>query len=72
MEPLARILVVTGLVFVAVGLLLHFAPSVPFLGKLPGDVRIERPGLSIHVPITTCLLLSLVLSAVLWLVGKLR
>ena len=72
MEPLARILVIAGLVLVGVGLLLYLMPSVPLLGKLPGDLRIERPGFRLHVPLTTCLLLSAGLSLVLWLVSRLR
>lgn len=68
----ARFLIVIGLALVALGLLLHFGPSVPLLGKLPGDVRIERPGVRIYIPITSCLLLSVVLSAVLWLFSRLR
>lgn len=69
---MARTLVITGLVLVALGLVLHFGPSVPWLGRLPGDVRIERPGLRIHLPITSSLLLSLALSAALWLFSRLR
>jgi len=69
---MTRTLIVTGLVLVALGLLLHFGPSVPLLGRLPGDIRIERPGLRIYVPLTSSVLLSLALSALLWLVSRLR
>jgi hypothetical protein len=71
-ESLARFLVLAGILLVAVGLLLHAGPSIPWLGRLPGDIRIERPGVRIYVPITTCVLLSLVVSGVLWLVSRLR
>jgi hypothetical protein len=71
-DPLARTLVIAGVVLVAVGLLLHLGPSVPVLGKLPGDLRIERPGLRVYLPITTCVLLSAALSGLLWLLSKLR
>lgn len=56
---------------VALALLLHLAPSLP-LGRLPGDLRIERPGLRVFVPITTCLLLSALLSGLIWLISRLR
>lgn len=69
---MARTLVIAGLVLVALGLVLHFGPSVPWLGRLPGDVRIERPGLRIYLPITSSLLLSLALSAALWLFSRFR
>jgi hypothetical protein len=42
------------------------------LGRLPGDLRIERPGFRFYLPITTCLLVSGVLSLALWLLSKLR
>ena len=52
MDPLARSLTIAGLVFLALGVLLQAGPSIPLIGKLPGDIRIERPGLRIYVPIT--------------------
>jgi hypothetical protein len=72
MDSLARTLVVVGLVLATLGVLLHFGPSIPLLGKLPGDLRIERPGLRVYLPITTCLLLSFVLSGALWLFSRMR
>ena len=71
-DSVARTLIIAGLVFVALGLLLYAHPSVPFLGRLPGDLRIERPGLRIYFPITTCLVVSAALSAALWLFSKFR
>jgi len=71
-ESLARTLIVAGLVLVALGLLLYAGPPIPLLGRLPGDIRIERPGFRLFVPITSCVLVSLVVSAVLWLLSKLR
>ena len=44
----------------------------PFLRELPGDLRIERPGFRLYIPITTCVVVSLVLSLALWLFSKLR
>ena len=72
MEPLGRSLILLGLALVGAGLLLHFGPAVPLLGRLPGDLRIERPGLRLYLPITSCLLLSAIASGVLWLVSRLR
>ena len=72
MESASRVLVIAGLCLVAVGALLHFAPSLPWLGKLPGDIRIERPGFRVVIPITTCLVISAALNALVWLVSKLR
>ena len=72
MEPLGRIFVFSGLLLVVVGLLLYAAPSVPFLGKLPGDLRIERPGFRFYFPITTCILISVGVSFFLGALSKVR
>lgn len=72
MDSLARTLVVVGVALVALGLLLYLHPSLPVLGRLPGDLRIERGNLRIYLPVTSCLVVSLVLSGVLWILSKLR
>ena len=72
MESLSRTLVIAGIVLVAAGLLLSLGPGVPLLGRLPGDIRIERPGFRFFFPLTSSLLISAVLSAALWLFAKLR
>jgi hypothetical protein len=71
-DALGRSLVILGIVFVAVGLLLHASPQIPLLGKLPGDLRIERPGFRFYFPLTTCLVLSAVLSLLAHLFSRLR
>ena len=71
MGPLPRALIVLGVLLVVLGVILSIAPSLP-LGRLPGDLRIERPGVRVYLPITTSLLASAVLSLALWLFSKLR
>jgi DUF2905 family protein len=65
-------LVIVGLVITAIGLLWVLAPSMPWLGKLPGDIRVERDGFSFYFPVVTCLLLSVLVSLVVWLIRALR
>lgn len=57
-----------GVVIAGIGLVWLLAPSIPWLGKLPGDIRIERDNTHIYIPITTCVLLSLLLTGIMWLV----
>ena len=71
-DSISRTLIIAGVVLVTLGLLLYAIPSVPLLGKLPGDVRIERPGFRLYFPFTTCAIVSLILSAAFWLFSKLR
>jgi hypothetical protein len=70
-SSVARALIIVGVLFVALGLLLSVFPSLP-LGRLPGDLRIERPGVRFYFPITSSLLVSAVLSAAFWLFSKWR
>jgi hypothetical protein len=72
METMSRTLIVVGLAIAGIGLLLHFGPSLPWLGRLPGDIRIERPGFRVYIPVATCLVLSVGLSAILWFLSKFR
>ena len=67
MQGLGRTLIVFGLVLVVVGVILSFAPKIPWLGRLPGDIYIHRGSFTFYFPLTTCVLLGLILSLVLYL-----
>lgn len=62
---MARVLIVVGLVLVMVGLLWPFLSRIG-LGRLPGDIVVQRDHMTFYFPIVTCLLLSLLLSAAFW------
>ncbi len=64
-----RTLIVLGLVLVAAGLLWPFVGRLG-LGRLPGDIVIERPNFSFYFPLATSLLISLALSVIIWLVNR--
>jgi len=66
------LLLVLGLVLAGIGLIWILAPSIPWLGSLPGDIRIERENFRFYFPLVTCLLLSLALSLIVWIVRLLR
>lgn len=70
LPQLGRTLVAVGLVLLLVGVALMLGPRVPWLGRLPGDILIERPGFRFYFPLATCLLLSLLITAVLWLLRR--
>lgn len=61
-----RLLLVTGALLLLTGFLWPWASRIPF-GRLPGDLLIDRPGFRLYVPITTMLVVSVVVSAILWL-----
>ena len=68
MQHPAWALVIIGGLIVVVGLVWLALPAVPWLGKLPGDIMIERENFRFYFPLATCVLVSLVLTAVMWLV----
>jgi hypothetical protein len=72
MDAVPRVLIITGLALLVAGLLLYLAPHVPWLGRLPGDIRVERPNFRFYAPLTTSIIISVVLSLVLWLVARWR
>lgn len=61
---LPRLFIAIGVVFLIVGGLLSLIDKVPGLGRLPGDIYIRRPGFTLYIPITTMLLISLILSLI--------
>ena len=67
MNGLGRLLIITGLVLAAIGLIISLGPRIPWLGKLPGDIHIKRENFSFYFPIATSVLVSLLLSFILWL-----
>ena len=65
---LGRMLIVAGIVLVVAGLLFTFAERLPVkLGRLPGDIYIHGRNSSFYFPLTTCILVSVILSLVMWL-----
>ena len=72
LQPLGRALIFFGVILAGFGLVLLLAPKVPWLGRLPGDILIQRERFSFYFPLTSCLLASLLLSLLLWLAGRLK
>ena len=71
MNDVAKILVVIGLGIAGLGALIWLAGKAGLpLGRLPGDIRIDRDNFKFYFPLTTCILISLVLTLVMWLLRK--
>ena len=67
--PVSRLLIIFGVVLIALGLAWPLIAKLG-LGRLPGDIVIERENFKLYLPITTSLLISAVLSLILWLVNR--
>lgn len=64
-----KILIITGIVILSIGLLWPLITKLP-IGKLPGDIMIDKPGLKVFIPVTSMILLSIIVSVILWLIRK--
>ena len=71
MNDLGKMLVVGGLVMAAIGALLWSGFGRGWLGRLPGDIHYTRDNFSFNFPIVTCVLASVILSFILWILRKL-
>ena len=63
---IGRMLVIAGAILIVVGLAWPWLGKLP-LGRLPGDIAIERPDLKVYIPITTMIVISVIVSLLLWL-----
>jgi hypothetical protein len=71
MQAAGKYIIVVGVLVILVGLILMlFGNKLSWLGHLPGDIKVERENFKFYFPITTMILLSSVISAIVWLVRK--
>ena len=66
---MARLLIIAGVILIAVGVVVALLPKIPWLGKLPGDILIKRENMTFYFPLATCILLSLIISFIIFLVN---
>jgi hypothetical protein len=59
---MAKTLIIFGVILVIAGLILHFAGKMPYIGRLPGDILIEKKNFTFYFPLTTCILISILLT----------
>ena len=69
-NDIGRLLVVFGVLIALAGVALLLLGGVPWLGRLPGDIHIERGNWTFYFPLATSLLLSVVLTLILWIIGR--
>ncbi|MBI4380831.1 MAG: DUF2905 domain-containing protein [candidate division NC10 bacterium] len=62
MDSFAKLLILFGVILAAVGGLMLFIGKVPYIGRLPGDIYVQRKNFSFYFPLTTSILLSIVLT----------
>lgn len=67
---LGKGLILIGLLITAVGVLFLFSEKIGWIGRLPGDITIRRGNFTVHFPLATCLIISVLLSLLIWLFRK--
>lgn len=72
LHSIGRWFVLIGLILAGCGLVLLLTSRIPWLGRLPGDIIIQREHATWYFPLASCLLVSVMLTLLLWLVNRIR
>ncbi len=70
LPQIGKLLIISGVLLVLIGILLLFTDKIPFLGKMPGDIVYRKGNFTLYVPIVSMILLSLLLTIILKLFRK--
>lgn len=70
LQYIGKFLIIFGAIIIAIGGLLLLSGRVPWLGRLPGDIVIQKRNFTFYFPLATSILLSLILTLLLWILGK--
>lgn len=71
-QNLGRLLIIVGIAIIALGAILFFFNKIPFLGKLPGDIMIQRKNFTFYFPIVTSIVISILLSLIFYFISRLK
>lgn len=69
-QGIGRLLIITGIALLIIGALFLFSGRLPWIGRLPGDIIIQKKNFTFYFPLATSILLSIVISLILWLIGR--
>jgi len=69
---IGKFLIFLGILIILLGLIFTFGGKIPYLGRLPGDIIIHRGNFHFYFPIKTCILISLILTFIFWIIKILR
>ena len=70
MQEIGKTLIIFGVILIGVGLFLVFFQKIPFLGKLPGDICIQKKNFTFYFPLATSVILSIIISLAFYIIGK--
>lgn len=70
LSAFGKIFIGLGILMIILGGLFMLGGKIPFLGRLPGDIAIQKKNFSFYFPITTCIIMSIIFSLVMWLLRR--
>jgi hypothetical protein len=69
-QHIGKLLIIVGIIVIAIGGLLLFAGKIPSIGKLPGDILIQKKNYTVYFPLATSIIISLIITLLFWLFGR--
>ena len=69
---MGKILIIIGFILIVIGIIVSYSDRIPFLGKLPGDIAIEKGNFRFYFPIATSIVLSVIFSLLLYFINRWR
>ncbi len=69
-QQIGKLILAVGVVCVVIGTLLMLSGRIPWMGKLPGDIYIQKKNFTFYFPLATSILISIILTLLFWLFGK--
>jgi hypothetical protein len=72
MGGMAKVMILIGAVLIVVGLVILVFPRLPFVGKLPGDILVKKENFTLYFPLATSIVISIIISLVLYVINKFR
>ena len=64
---MGKMLIIMGIFLVIIGILMHTGLKIPWIGRLPGDISIQRENFSFYFPLTSCIIISIILTLLFYL-----
>ena len=72
LQPFGRALLLLGLILCGLGVILLWGSKIPWLGRLPGDIAVRRDHFAFYFPLTSSIVVSVIISLILWMVSRFR
>lgn len=69
---IGKFLILLGIVIIVIGVFFLLSGKIPYIGRLPGDIIIQRKNFTFYFPLATSILLSILITLILWLIGRFK